>query len=265
MARPTRLLVLFVLCASFTAHAAPPDTLPEGGHGNVAVVMDGDSLRLEGMNTDVRLLGLQAPKLPKGRRNFKAWPEGEDAKHALESLVKGHAITLRLGTTPRDRNGRILAQAVRDDGLWIQQELVREGWARVYTFADNRQFAHDLLAAEAEARAAHRGLWADALYAVRASEPAALAKDVGTFQIVEGKVKNAAKVKGRVYLNFGSDFREDFTASIAPDVLRLFTQAHIDPLSFQGKTIRVRGYVRTFNGPAMDITHPEEIEAVEAP
>ena len=157
------------------------------------------------------------------------------------------------------------AQASSIPRLWIQQELLRQGFARVYTFPDNRQLGPELFAAERAARAAKRGIWADAFYAVRDTDPAKLSKDSGTFQIVEGRVISAAKVQARVYLNFGDDYRSDFTASIAPEAVPLFSKAKIDPLAWKGKVIRVRGYLRSFNGPVIDVTHPEQIEADISP
>jgi micrococcal nuclease len=256
------LTAILAVLAAWPALAVPLDTLPEGGRGRVADVMDGDSFRLENGRVDVRMLSIQAPKLPKGRPGFKAWPLSDKAQAALATLVQGHSVTLRIGTTPRDRNGRILAHVVRDDGVWLQQELLRQGWVRVYTFADNRQFVPELFAAEQEARAARRGIWADPVFAVREVEPEKLAGDIGTFQIVEGKVLSAAKVRGRIYLNFGEDFKTDFTATIPPDVAPTFTKAKIDPLALKQKTVRVRGYLRNYNGPVIDISHPEQIEVV---
>jgi micrococcal nuclease len=255
-----RPLLFLLTLVAFPAYAAPPDILPDGGHGAVTEVMDGDGFKMKGVAEDIRMLGIQAPKLPKGRRNFQPWPESADAQRALDALVKGHAVTLRLGQTPKDRNGRTLAHVVRDDGLWIQQELVRAGWARVYTFPDNRQFADDLYKAEREARAAKRGIWADKVYAVRAADPQSLERDIGTFQIVEGKVAKAAKVRGRYYINFGDDYRSDFTATIAPEAATLFARAKLDPLTLEGKTIRVRGYLRDYRGPQIELSHPEQIE-----
>jgi len=254
---------LLVLLAPALVFAAPPDALPEGGKGAVAAIIDGDTIRLEGGAADVRLVGIQAPKLPLGRKGFTKWPLADESRAAAIALLKGHQVALRLGATSKDRNGRILAHVMRDDGLWIQAELLRQGMARVYTFSDNRQFATELYAAEREARAARRGIWADTFYAVRPANPDTLKKDAGTFQVIEGKVANTAKVRGRVYLNFGDDYLTDVTVSIAPDVLPLFVKAQRDPLSLAGKVIRVRGYVRDFNGPVIDITHPEQIEAGE--
>jgi micrococcal nuclease len=258
----TRLIALAFFIVALPAWAASPDSLPDGGHGVVATVIDADTVRLEGGTADIRLVGMQGPKLPLGRKGFQTWPLADEARAALVDLLKGHQVTLRLGTTAQDRNGRILAHLVRDDGLWVQAEMLRRGWARVYTFADNRQLATELYAAEREARAAKRGIWANAYYAVRAADPAALKRDTGTFQIVEGKVAGTAKVKGRFYLNFGDDYRTDFTATIAPDAVTLFARAKLDLLRLKGKTIRVRGYLRDYRGPNMDLTHPEQIEIV---
>lgn len=244
------------------AFAAAPDSLPDGGHGVIGAVHDGDTIRFKDGDADIRLVGIQAPKLPQGRRNPTAWPMADESRGALRALLEKHSITLRLATTARDRNGRILAHLVRDDGVWIQQTMLREGWARVYTFPDNRLFAADLYAAETIARTARRGLWAHSDYALRTPDPAALKSDIGSFQIVEGKVTDAARVRGRAYLNFGDDYRTDFTASIPPEVMRLFTAAKLDPLSLKGRSVRVRGYLRDFNGPSMDLTHPEQIEVL---
>ena len=256
-----QVLVAGVLLIAASATAATPDTLPDGGHGAVKTVVDADTLRLDGGATDMRLVGMQGPKLPLGRKGFETWPLAETARAALVELVKGQTVTLRLGATAKDRNGRILAHIVRDDGLWIQEEMLRQGYARVYTFSDNRQLTAELFAAERQARAAKRGIWADAFYALRTTDPDKLGKDAGTFQIVEGRVTSAAKVQGRVYLNFGGDYRSDFTASIAPEAMPMFTKAKIDLLTFKGKVIRVRGYIRSFNGPVIDVTHPEQIES----
>ena len=46
-----------------------------------------------------------------------------------------------------------------------------------------------------------------------------------SFQLVEGRVRAAAVVRGRGYLNFGPDWREDFTVSIAPRDRRRFEAA----------------------------------------
>lgn len=234
--------------------------LPVIATGLVTETIDGAVVRVEGIDVDIRLVSIQAPKLPKGRVGFVAWPLAEESREALASLVLGRIVTLHSGTTPRDRNGRVLAHLVRDDGMWIQSEMLLRGWARVYTFADNRRFAADLYAAEQAARSAKRGIWNEPYYAVRGTDPRDLAKDIGTFQVIEGRVASAAKVRGRTYLNFGEDYRSDFTATIPPDAASTFRKSKLDPLALEGKVIRVRGYLRDYNGPVIDLTHPEQLD-----
>ncbi|MDX2144358.1 MAG: thermonuclease family protein [Rhodospirillaceae bacterium] len=242
------------------APAADLGALRAGESGVVAGVIDADTVRLQNAAVDVRLIGLQGPKLPLGRKGFKAWPLAEEARAALAGLVQDRAVTLRLGTTATDRNGRTLAHVVRDDGLWIQGEMLRLGWARVYTFPDNRLLAADMLALEAEARAAPRGIWAHAFYAVRdAANAEALSKDTGSFQIVRGTVRAAARTKDRTFLNFGDDYRTDFTASVSRRDEARFRDLGIDLVEFENQTVEVRGWIESRNGPSIDVTHPEQI------
>ena len=87
-----------------------------------------------------------------------------------------------------------------------------------------------------------------------------LSQKLGTFQLIEGRVLDAAKVKGTVYLNFGADWRTDFTISIPREALKLFEVDGVDPLSLIGESVRVRGWLIKRNGPMIRATHPEQIE-----
>jgi micrococcal nuclease len=256
----SRFLLLSLLWAAPAAFAETVTDLPKGGAGVVDSVIDGDTVRLRGGQADIRLIGIQAPKLPLGRKNFKAWPLAGEARAALDELVAGRNVDLRSGTVTQDRNGRILAHVVRDDGLWIQGEMLRRGWARMYTFPDNRRLADDMRRLEHEARRARRGIWAEAFYAVRRADSAALVRDNGTYQIVAGRIVDAARVNDRVYLNFGTDFRADFTISVGRRDLPAFDQANVDLLALAGKDIEVRGWIALRGGPAIEVSHPEQIE-----
>ena len=137
--------------------------------------------------------------------------------------------------------------------------MISAGMARVYTWPDNRSCAAELLARERDARAAKRGIWALPFYRVRT--PAELGDDeIDKFEIVEGQVTSAAEVRGRVFLNFGRDFRTDFTVTIAPDDMKSFRAISLDPRTLTNKNIRVRGWVALLNGPEIGVTHPEQLE-----
>ncbi len=257
-------VVLVVLAAAPAAPAGVPDSLSPGARAAVAAVIDGDTVVLaepvDGAS-QVRLVGLQAPKLPLGRKGFPTWPLAERSKRALQGLVEGRAVTLYFGGTRLDRHGRLLAHLGTDDGRWVQGEMLGLGMARVYTFADNRAAVDAMLERERRARSAAVGIWGHLFYTVR--EPEDLDRDIGTFQVVEGRVLDAAKVKGRVYLNFGADWRTDFTVSAAKPALKLFAEAGLDPLSFEGRKVRVRGWLKRRNGPMIELSHPEQIEVVK--
>jgi len=257
--------LLFVLLAAGGPAAADPlAALRQGESASVIEVVDGDTVVLNrAINgaMQVRLVGLQAPKLPLGRKNFPVWPLAEASKNALESLVLDRKVTLYFGGNEMDRHGRLLAHLFLDGGRWVQCGMLRMGMARVYTFADNRAVAEDMYEIERAARSAHRGIWGLRFYALRT--PDQTAGHIGTFQIVEGRVLAAAKVKGRVYLNFGEDWRTDFTVTLPAATLRMFGDLGRDPLALEGRRIRVRGWLKKRNGSMIQASHPEQIEVIE--
>lgn len=116
----------------------------------VVGVHDGDSITVVAgeKQIKVRLLSIDAPELGQ--------PFGKAAKQALSDLVFGKDVLLRLAG--KDRYKRQLA-VVMAGGVDVNLHLVRSGWAWVYPHAT----PHDktLPHAEAVARAAKRGLWAD--------------------------------------------------------------------------------------------------------
>lgn len=211
----------------------------------------------------IRLAPALAPKARwRGRASIR--PVAEAALAARDRLaalaLDGDLMLTRLGRRP-DRYGRHHAQLYRigaGEGapIWLQGALVAGGHARVRSTAATRDCAAALLALENQARRQRRGLWGLRLFRVR--RDTGLNKYADGFQIVTGRVHEVSRRRGRVYLNFGTDWRSDFTASIAPRAARLFKD--MDWVSRKGWSVRLRGEVRSYNGPFMDITHPEQLE-----
>ncbi len=249
--------------AKDSAHPAARE-LASGGSAIVREVVDGDTVILDreiAGSREVRLVGLQAPKLPLGRSGFREWPLAKDSKAALSKMILGRTIEVGFGGAQMDRYGRLLAHLTRDDGLWVQGAMLEAGMARVYSFADNRARVADMLALERSARGQRRGIWSHPYYAIRA--PEALAKHINSFELVEGTVLDVAVVSGRAYLNFGDNWRTDFTVSLASKVARQFTQEGLRPESYKGRRIRVRGWLQSRDGPMIEATHPEQIEVID--
>lgn len=234
--------------------------LEAGERAVVVEVVDGDTVLLDD-GWQVRLVGIQAPKLPLGRKNFKKWPLADEAKSVLEALLQDRAVSLAYGGQRIDRHGRRLAHLFLADETWIQQELLLAGMARVYSFPDNRALVAEMLAAERGARRAGAGIWGNQWYAVRAAGE--LARDIGSFQLVEGRVVDAADVRGTVYLNFGTDWRSDFTVKVAKRSRKSFDGAGFDLQALEGRIVRVRGWLDEYNGPMIEVTHPEQIEVLD--
>jgi len=221
----------------------------------IAAAVDGDTLQL----SDGRLLRLAAIMAPKG-----AEPLADAARLAVAEAV-GRPLLLEFGPRRTDRHGRLLAQAwlVAADGTkqaWLQETLLTAGLARVASTDDTRVRVPELLRIEAQARDARRGLWADPDYRVRT--PDDLGNALDSFQIVEGRVLAAAVVRGGGYLNFGADYKTDFTLSFDGESLRRLRESGIDFESLAGVRLRVRGWLRYFNGPLIDVSHPEQIEVL---
>ena len=256
-----------VLLAAALAVCAVPGAMPGAAEepaseiARAVKIVDGDTLFLDD-GREVRLVGIQAPKLPLGREGFVAWPLAEEAKAALTELALGRELKIAPGPAPMDRHGRLLAQLYdAETGQWVQGALLSQGMARVYSFYDNRVRIPEMLERERAARAAGRGIWGESWYAVR--NPAGLGGDIDSFQLVEGQVLDAAEVRGRGYINFGPDYRSDFTISLDRDALRRFAESGRAPADYIGHRVRVRGWLESYNGPMIEVTHPEQIEVLD--
>ncbi len=250
---------LFAMLVVFHAAGALAELKQEGA-GIGKSVVDGDTLILRD-GREIRLVGIQAPKLPLGRRGFKAWPLAGEAKQALEKLTLGKRLTLSFGGRRMDRHGRWLAHLHTKSRLWVQGALLKEGMARVYSFADNRAVIAEMLALEREARAAKRGIWGKDFYQVLKAEK--IERRTRGFQIVEGLVLKVAPTRRRTYLNFGRDWKRDFTIVIEARSRRAFPERGARLKKLEGKRVRVRGWLRWRNGPMLTATHPEQIEVLE--
>jgi len=149
------------------------------------------------------------------------------------------------------------------DGSSVQSALLRAGEVRVAPDRTSALCAKEFILAEDEARAQLSGHWRDGLFATRTPEQ--LGNRTGTFQIVDGTVTTATLVKGRAYINFGADYRTDFTVTVSPQDMKLFRQARLDVRKLAGQHVRVRGWLELFNGPEMEIANPASIQPLPLP
>lgn len=148
-----RALALMLLLPAVLAWAVPPRSVLQG---RVVRILDGDTVDLlvDGRRTErIRLEGIDAPE--------KGQPFGTQARKRLASLCFLREVQVR--TAKKDRYGRWIGR-IRADGEDLNLRMLREGlawhfakYAHEQPPAEREADAH----AEAEARAARRGLWAD--------------------------------------------------------------------------------------------------------
>ncbi|MDA0341477.1 MAG: thermonuclease family protein [Proteobacteria bacterium] len=208
---------------------------------------------------EIRLAGLGLPKPALGQD--PAAPLAEAVRQVLADLLVGRTVTLYHGARRRDRYDRVLAHLCLQDGTWLQGWLLGRGHAWVATTRQAADLATEMLAIERKARAERSGIWGDRHFRIR--NPHETRRDIDTFQIVEGRVVSAVVIKGRAYLNFGPNWRTDFTFSVSPRDRRLFDRAGIDLAALTGQRVRGRGWVTLRNGPLIELTHPAQLEILE--
>jgi len=237
--------------------------LKDAGNATIVEILNTESLLLEDGRA-IRLVGTLSPRT--GTRWAQAMGLESKIVAALEARLLGKEVRLRIGSRERDRYGRLMTHVFVGDGddpVWVQEALVREGLATVYSFSDNRECVRELQAVERAAREAGAGFWEQGVFRVRdATDLDSLDGLAYSFQIVEGRVQDVAESRGRIYLNFGEDWRTDFTATVAPSDRDSFNGSGIELPDLEGRTVRVRGWVERRNGPMIDVTHPEQIELI---
>ncbi|NOT42507.1 MAG: thermonuclease family protein [Alphaproteobacteria bacterium] len=246
-----RLALFFVVFLTLTAARARECDVTVAEQATIASVAGGGSFTL----TDgrrVRLAGIEAPR--------ENWPLAEEARANLAKLLEGKTVDLGYADRGTDRHGDLLAYAFIGNA-WLQAKLIQSGFARAYSRTDTRRCAAALLKHEDDARTAKRGIWADAFYRIR--KPDDLTSDIGTFQLVEGKIVLVKTGRERTFLNFASDYRTDFTVTIAARDVKRLAKEGIDPATWNGKAVRVRGWLSLLNGPEIELTHAEQIEVLD--
>jgi endonuclease YncB( thermonuclease family) len=224
----------------------------------VAAVLAGDRLQLAD-GREVRLAGIRVAPADRGDPDLARLAGA--ARETLAMRLEGRAVRLEVGADALDRYRALAAQVERDDRVWLQGVLLEEGLAQVQTRPGETARAAAMLARERAARAAGRGLWRHPEFAPRRADR--LGDAVGSFRIVHGEVVRVAPTEHYVYLNFGADWRSDFTVRLRRTELgESFARSTTAVEELVGRLVEVRGYVLEAGGPLIEISHPEQIQVL---
>lgn len=146
--------VLAFLAAGLGPVRADARPVPSGGV--VRAVFDGDTVLLE-TGEKVRYLGIDTPEVNHSGTRGDCY--GQEARKANSELVLGRKVSLRYEGRRRDSYGRLLAYVFTSDGIFVNLELIKSGYALVYRSRRPFETLPDFLKAQRDAMENRRGLW----------------------------------------------------------------------------------------------------------
>ncbi|MEK7642128.1 MAG: thermonuclease family protein [Patescibacteria group bacterium] len=151
-----------VLCVGgYYAYASTVVSIDEEELYRVVSVVDGDTFKVQvGKHSiTVRMLGIDTPETVDPRKQVQCY--GLEASGESKRLLGGHAVRLKLNPDreEQDRYERYLAYVYLPDGTFLNEYLLRNGFAREYTFGKAYMFQKEFRAIEREAKKEERGLW----------------------------------------------------------------------------------------------------------
>ncbi|UCD15010.1 MAG: thermonuclease family protein [Candidatus Omnitrophota bacterium] len=252
---------LFFLLLFLISCTCPQKILQDYSHIKVTEVIDGDTVKLAN-GKFLRYLGIDTPEVrlkEGGRFIYSPQPFAKEAKRFNQRLVEGKFVRVEFDVEKTDKYRRLLGYCFLND-TFVNAVLVKEGFACVYTRPPNVKYADVLVDSQRKARKEKRGMWG----VYETVDHSAAHRYINQIRTVKGKVVGTYKSSNCVFLNFGYDYKTDFTVVIFNDSLKYFQKERINPAVFyKGKTIAVSGRIREHNGPQIIVNVPGQIEIYE--
>ncbi len=147
------LTVLFASIAPQRDCSAAPYSFPEA---KVITVNDGDTITilLDGSKYRVRLIGIDAPEM--GQE-----PWGRASRDHLRRLLKDGRwrVSLEQDIEHYDKYNRLLVYLWTSDGRMLNEEMLQDGYAVLFTIQPNSKYSRRFRNAERIARENRRGIW----------------------------------------------------------------------------------------------------------
>ena len=148
-------------CASSKIGDTSTNLAPKSGTATVVEVIDGDTIeiRFSGHTERVRLVGVDTPETRHPRKPVQCYGH-EASAFTAAALPVGTKVRIERDIEARDVYDRLLAYIFRlSDDMFINLQLVRQGYARVLTIEPNTAYLSEFVAAANEAKRDNLGLW----------------------------------------------------------------------------------------------------------
>ena len=218
----------------------------------VTKVIDGDTIGLSN-GESVRYIGIDTPEIRE--KHGTVWvynprPYAEEAKAFNKTLVEGKNIRLEFDVQKRDKYGRLLAY-VYESNRMVNLEMLKEGYAMIYTYPPNVRYTEDFLNAQKLARINEKGLWKGLESNVISSAEAR--ENIGKVRIVETQVHDTFLSDKLLALNC----RDGFKVVVFRNNMEYFPKEILrSPQTyFKYKTIRVYGVIEDYKGSCEIVIH----------
>lgn len=151
----------------------------------------------------------------------------------------------------------------------LQANALQEGQVIFAPNVAEGACAAALYQSERIARTAERGIWRydkpDLIYAT--TSPQVLEAAAGRYVIARGRIVSLGKTRRTRYLNFGTYWKQDFTVTVkAADVEAVEATLagsgwRFDELA--GQAVEIRGIVQIWDGPHIELLHPEQLVVLD--
>ncbi|MFH1407113.1 MAG: thermonuclease family protein [Candidatus Omnitrophota bacterium] len=256
----TKVFLIFALSCVLVSTAAYAQSSPYDAI-KCTKVIDGDTITLENGET-VRYAGIDTPEMSK--RTKAGWvsdpqPFAPEAAELNRKLTENKLVRLEFDAQKKDKYGRLLAYCFVGD-TFVNAKLVEEGLAILYTAPPNVKYADLFVSLQKKARENKKGIW----HEEKTITTKEANKYIGRIKTVEGKILAVNDSKKVIYLNFGKNYKTDFTAVIFKNDLSMFTKEGINPKkAYKDKCVRVTGLIKEYNGPEIIVRHPSAIEVMD--
>lgn len=132
----------------------------ENGIYSVRRVIDGDTIELSDYKL-VRYIGIDTSEIRKKQGStwlYDPEPYSIEAKDLNKMLVESKQVKLEFDVERQDKYGRWLAYVYVDDKM-VNEELLKQGYAKIFTILPNIKHIDRLKTAQFQAKQAKRGIW----------------------------------------------------------------------------------------------------------
>ncbi|MEN8906221.1 MAG: thermonuclease family protein [Clostridiales bacterium] len=124
----------------------------------VIKVIDGDTFYIKN-DEKVRLIGIDTPEI--GNEYGDDQPYSQEAKNFTRNLIEGKEVKLVKDISDRDRYNRLLRYVYMNDGTFLNELLVKEGFAKSIEYKPDIRFTDILNSAQKYAKKNNRVIWSD--------------------------------------------------------------------------------------------------------